>query len=293
MLNARGAKNLQSAASRRTFYEYRAIQLPVCLTTRRVSYLCLPEWIDPPWKSLEPNSSSRMQTLIDPAFQLPVLMEAFDKTRIAMQLKRSDTESNQQILDELKKDALGIEKAIDEWDTKIHGGAKKLTLFIEHCSESLQSLKDETTVPYPITYTFPNFEIAAALMYSEMIKIFLYQLIIDLATWARECSIGDSDALPDIDTEECSTKAVECADRICQSTDYFLEDHKRMVGRMVFLNPFAAAKSLLSGLSKTGTWDSEKDVLLKMKAEYCEAVNDRCKVEGLPVWDGMRLSAEI
>jgi hypothetical protein len=234
-----------------------------------------------------------MQTLIDTAFQLPVLMETFDKTRIAMRLNTSDTESSQRILDEIKRDALGIEKAIQEWDTKIHGGDKKLTLYVEQFSESLDSLDNETPVPYSTTYTFPNFEIAAALMYSEMIKIFLYQLILDLATCTRGSIKGDSDKFSDIDTEEYSTKAIESADRICQSTDYFLEDHKRMVGRMVFLNPFAAAKSLLSGLSKTGTGDTEKDALLKLKAQYCEAVNSRCKAEGLPVWDGMRLGAEI
>jgi hypothetical protein len=210
-----------------------------------------------------------------------------------MRRNTSDTESSQRILDELKRDAFGIEKAIEEWDTKIHGVDKKTTLYIEHFSESLESLNDETPVPYPTTYTFPNFEIAAALMYSEMIKIFLYQLIIDLAICARECSPNDSDTFPDVDTKEYSAKAIESADRICQATDYFLEDHKRMVGRMVFLNPFAAAKSLLGGLSRTRTGDPEKDAFLKMKAEYSEAVNARCKAEGLPVWDGMRLSAEI
>lgn len=292
MLNARGAGNLQSAASRRTFYEYRAIQLPVCLTTRRVSYLCLPEWIDPPWKPLEPNSSSLMQTLIDLAFQLPVLMETFDKTRISMQLNTSDIENSQQILNEIKNNTLGIENAIEAWDSKIHRGDEKSTLFIENSPGSLESLKDETPVPYATTYTFPSFEIAAALMYSEMVKIFLYQLIIDLATCARGCSIVGSDTFPDINIEEYTTKATESADKICQSANYFLETHKRMIGRMVFLNPFAAAKSLLNGLNKTRTGDPGKDAVLKMKTEYCEAVNSRCKAEGLPVWHGMRLSAD-
>lgn len=292
MLNARGAENLQSAASRRTFYEYRAIQLPVCLATRRASYLCLPEWIDPPWKSLEPNSSSLMQTLIDPAFQLPVLMESFDKTRIAMQLKPADTGSSQQVLEKLKRDAFGIEKAIEEWDTKIYGGEEKLTLYNADFSESFGSLKDETPVPYLTTYTFHKFEVAAALMYSEMIKIFLYQLIIDLTTCARVGSANDNEKIFKIDSGKYTTKATESADRICQSTGYFLEDHKRMVGRMVFLNPFAAAKSFLGGLSNAGTGSPEKDALLNTKTKYCEAVNSRCKAEGLPVWDGMRLSAD-
>lgn len=48
MLKSRGVENLNSHASRRTFQEFRSIQLPICLTTRKVSFLCLHEWSKSP-----------------------------------------------------------------------------------------------------------------------------------------------------------------------------------------------------------------------------------------------------
>ncbi len=86
ILKERGAAKLRPSTSRRTFYEYRAIEFPFDLVMRRSSFLSLPEWINSPWKLLEPHGATQSQTSIDIGFRIPVLMESFDRVRHATQV---------------------------------------------------------------------------------------------------------------------------------------------------------------------------------------------------------------
>jgi len=131
--------------------------------------------VDPPWKLEEPNSASYLQALIDPAFQLPRVMQAFDKIQAEMQLNPSNDETKCTILNTLVRVVLKVENAIKQWDNKLRGGDGSLEICIERSSGTIQMSDDDIPVAYSINFNFPNFEVGAAFIYCEMIKIFLYQ----------------------------------------------------------------------------------------------------------------------
>jgi hypothetical protein len=54
--------------------------------------------------------------------------------------------------------------------------------------------------------------------------------------------------------------------------EYFLEDNKRLIGRMVVLAPFETARTFFRQLSGSGTGDPGKDVSLLEKAKFCGSI---------------------
>jgi len=117
-----------------------------------------------------------------------------------------------------------------------------------------------------------------------MSQIYTNSLLIDLEriTEASE-SPGPKPIPPQINTFELMQQSIDSADRICQSIEYFLEDNKRLIGRMVVLAPFETARSLFSQLSKTGTGFAEENGSLIEKVRFCDAVTRRIKDSGLPI----------
>jgi hypothetical protein len=113
--------------------------------------------------------------LIDPAFQLPRAMQAFDKIQAEMQLNPSNNETNCTIMDTLIRVVLKVENAIKQWDKKFRGGDGSLKICIERLSATIETSDDDTPVVYPVNFNFPKFEVGVAFIYCEMIKIFLYQ----------------------------------------------------------------------------------------------------------------------
>ena len=265
--------------------------MTVSLATRRASFLSLPEWLNPPWNKYDPHSSNPLQTLIDSAILLPALMEYWDRSRRSAPLARVDNKIDPHIANNFVQDALGIQRAINDWEANLRGGDDKSHLYIAH----LATLKDSSEAEnsgrvWPISYTFPNFEIAAALMYFETVHIFLYGLLIEMVISAEngeDLDPKDSGiAGHSLNIEELTTKSLECADRICQSFEYFFERDKRMIGRIVILSPFEAVRGLFARLHRTGTGDVNRDVSLAQKLRFCDEIAQRIKAEGLLIWDG-------
>lgn len=247
--------------------------------------------VKPSWKSEEPNSSSYLQTLIDPAIHLPCVMQAFDKIQAEMQSDPSDDEDNFTLLDSLIKIVLRVGNAISEWDAKLRGGDGRLQIYKEWLP--VKTLDDATPVAYSIQFSFISFEVAAAFIFCEMTKIFLYQLIIDMTTCARGSTTDDYKSFSDIDIRKYKTKAMKSADKLCQSTDYFFVQHQRMVGRMIMFFPLETAQTLLCNLSKTGTGDPAQDALLELKVGFCESVQTSLRTEGLASMGGVNLSSNL
>ena len=272
ILKSRGVSNLQSPTSRRTFYEYRAIQLPIQLALRQVSFLGSPEWIDPPWKLTETPSITHLHTVIDIAFSIPALMQRFDLLQHSKQAL--DDASFYGNLRGIKSEALAIQKAFNNWNKHSQFGDKTSQLYIARLSSTIEkpkiiNIKDI----YPISFTFPNWDAASALVYYEMSRIYLNSLLIDIDTCLRPCNSNNSSVAHHfVDMESLTNQSIACADRICQSLQFFFEDHDRMIGRMVVLAPFEVAKSLFTQLCDARCGDSEVDASLKRKLEFCEVV---------------------
>jgi len=73
----------------------------------------------------------------------------------------------------------------------------------------------------------------------------------------KTCTRASSATYPELNfpalgVESMISTAIEPADRVCQSLEYFFEDNKRMIGRMVILVPFEAARGLYKGICLSG-----------------------------------------
>jgi hypothetical protein len=124
-------------------------------------------------------------------------------------------------------------------------------------------------------------------LYHSMSQIYVNSLLIDFERETQHFPSAQTERNPPrINTRELTRKSIECTDLICQSIEYFFEDNKRLIGRMVVLAPFEAARSLFSHLCKSGTGDERLNGSLVEKARFCDTVTQRIRESGLPIWDG-------
>jgi hypothetical protein len=279
ILKTSGVQSLQSESSRRTFYEYRSIYLPIALSIRKANFLSSPEWINPPWKRSEPLSASKLHTVSDIGFEIPGLMERFDQLQ-----QHEHDNSTQWMLSQLNNlilEGLTLQQAFADWGDRVLGEQEKGLFYIPRQARPMGNYHS----PYPISFTFKNWDIAGGLSYHDMLQIFLYTLLIDIETFAQHSKINPP-ALSGINSLDLTQRSIECADQICQSTEWFLEDHKKLIGRMMILAPFEAAKGLFLRLARDVTGDAEQDEMLKMKNRFCEMITRRIVDSGSPVWGG-------
>lgn len=283
ILNAIGVQGLQSDSSRRTFYEFRAIWLPIALSIRKSSYMSSSKWINPPWKRMEPLSSSKLHTVIDLGFQIPGLMEKFDKIQ---GLGKNFSASNYIAceLSNLMIKSLALQEVLEKWENKARG-EEDIQLYMPRLARYADDEK-----PYPISFTFRNWDDASSLVYLEMLRIFLFELLMDIAAFARNSNTTSS-TLSRINESDLTRRSLESADTICQSLEWFLEDHKRLIGRMMVLAPFKSAKGVIAKASRQGTGDVEQDRILKKKTMFCDMITKQVKDSGSSTWNNDLLSS--
>lgn len=228
-----------------------------------------------------------MQTLHDFAFQIPVLMEKFDSACCLPSELFSD-----QIFSSLRDDALKIQSSMRNWETCLRGDDETSQLYIPRLASRKPPgvTASDLGEIFPISYDFPSFNLAAALTYYEMFQISVYCLLIDMELHSRDarCIRADGPTIdtPSIDIRDLTTKSIECADRTCQSIEYFFDGSKRMTRRMVIMGPFNVARVLFARLIQTGTGDTQRDTALLQRMRFCNVVAQHFQAEGLPVWDG-------
>ncbi|CZR63374.1 uncharacterized protein PAC_13271 [Phialocephala subalpina] len=279
ILKTRGVENLQSDSSRRTFYEYRSIHLPIALSTRKANFLSLPKWINPPWKTLEPLSASKLGTVIDIGFEIPVLMEKFDNLQQQEQIASVPDMASQ--MNSLILDGLAIQQAFNDWERRIRGRDDMPSLYIPRQAKwSALNLDVESNI-YPISFDFANWDNASGLSYYEMLQIFLNTLLIDIKTFARRSNIAPH-ALAAMNSQILAQNSIDCADRICQSVEWFLEDNKKLIGRMVILAPFESARALFARLSLEATGEASQDAFVGERAAH---------MGGIEIVEGVELTA--
>ncbi|KAF4628392.1 hypothetical protein G7Y89_g9753 [Cudoniella acicularis] len=250
LLQGIGVHSLSSIAGRRVFYEYRAMDITISLSARRATFLSSPNWLNPPWDPLEVHQSNPLQTLIDRCIGVPALMEKWD---IAVQ----NNMLNPNTLNDFIQEALEFQTTINDWEIRLRGD-EKTQLYIGQISQPNNSPNYENSANFfPISYRFPTFDIAGALMYYDTVQILLYELLVEMGFACRRLKASSPDSFLGVEVEEINTpdlieKSAECADRICQSVDYFFDKDKRMIGRIVILLPFETARGFYGRLC--GSW---------------------------------------
>lgn len=250
-------ENIRTATSRRTFYEFRAIKLVLELGSRKSSFLISPEWIDPPWKASESHGATHLQSVIDVALQIPVLMEKVDHAHHLLESQASDEETVIQIINNLILEAENIQSNFEQWDHDLPDGSLRSAQYTPRKAGDFESsVGSSTEKVYPISFSFTNWDIASGLIYYEMSHIYLNSLLIDLEQTKQASSAPEPNTnQPNPKIQNLTRKSIQSANRICQSVEYFLEDNKLLIGRIVVLAPFEVARSVFSQLCSNGTGD--------------------------------------
>jgi hypothetical protein len=196
----------------------------------------------------------------------------------------------QNALNNFMQHACEIQFMLKEWESNLRGDATT-QLYIAHLSGSRFNRNSGTEGAYPtISYQFPSFDIGAALVYFEAVQIFLAELLVQMAMYSQKVlKIEETTEQPtpehyQIKTRELTAKSLERADRICQSLDYFFEKDKRMIGLIVILLPFEAARSLYVRVKGSGIADADQEAAVAERIRFCERVTEHIKAQGLLLW---------
>ena len=244
--------------------------LTIDLALRRSSFLSSPEYLNPPWKANDAHSRCNLQEIIDIGYHLPPLMEILDKTKAGIK-SLSNNEKNFKDLRGLIRRAWKLETSLVNWE---HRHMRRKQVFIANPS---QSKTDEGKI-YSLCYIFADFDLASAWVYGEMMKIYLYDILIDATLLSPPKSPFR------VDVGIYSRKAIETADNVCMCLDYFLVDYKKLTTRLVCLAPFQAAKTLFEKFAGNGTAGADLQDALKGKIRFCEMVYRRGQELGFPAW---------
>ena len=212
-------------------------------------------------------------------------MEQFDHIRSLTDTRGQLADWDKKMARGVFSEALSVHSALDEWGSRLSNPSSRLQYYTSRPASSIEILAiDNKNNIYPTSFAFPNWDNAAAFVYHAMSQININTLLIDLERITQGSdSPGSKTIPPRVNTLELTEESIECADRICQSIEYFLGDNRRLIGRMVVLAPFETAKSFFSQLSKAGTGNAEKDSSLIEKVKFCDAVTRRIKDSGLPI----------
>jgi hypothetical protein len=214
-------------------------------------------------------------------------MEMWDR---AVRTSESSVPIKQNALNTFKQDAWAIYTSLNKWEAELRGD-DTTQLYIAHLAGSRFNSNNETEGPFPtISYQFPSFDIGAALVYFEAVQIFLAELLVQMDMYSQkvlkieETSENPTPEHHQINTRELTAKSLERADRICQSLDYFFEKDKRVIGQIVILLPFEAARSFYARVKGSEIASADQGAAVAERIRFCERVTEHIKAQGLLLW---------
>ena len=266
-----GPESLQdSPLLRAVFYEHRTMYFLFRALDRKSCFYDRSEWVDFSWKASEKQARSHMQTLLDVAFRLPTLMEAFD--RIAMLPKNEGSFFSSDILEDLQemlKSAYKLDDALQNWrrsrlDISLSSTFQILTTedlppftpfghsptpTASQATRPLSASSSTSTAPMSPDrqrICYANFSLAISICTHHAVRIHLLHLIHDichliLADYDGQWRSRRKEFLLTQQAEEAEQQAFELAKFICKSIEYFMEPERGIAGNLGILWPFDAA----------------------------------------------------
>ncbi len=275
--------SLKTSLGRDVLYEYRLIDITICLSVRKDSFLSRREWIDFPWKSTHPQATSLLHTVVDIAYGIPPIMTTFDRTQHA---------ASEAALRSMLVSLLKIRADLEDWEIRVN---TECGTNIYHFAPS-QWFHACLTKVFPYTFDFCNFPTATALLFCWTFKVRLLGLADEIRRRLRKLlcvaprgtvtSQFQQSTLNEIDTE-IENDNIECiyyARLICQALEYFFASDKRLIGRFCALLPFETAFlafRTIAGHLCDGRMYQGSD--LSAELAFCEWMGDvKFKGEGLP-----------
>ena len=187
---------------------------------------------------------------------IPPIFEELDRT------KADDQETSQ-----IHKRLLAIWTTIEQWKT--------VTLAIP--SSLLGSRRNESLLAEPIT--FLDFSTTVAALYHDVLELQIINLLRSLRIYT-----GMSALYTSTDTEHFQ-RLYQNFHRICRYCRYFLEDDKKLTGRVLFFNSFQVSLLALpdpNSVDYTRIAEWEASQCVRDTCQYLESV-------GFQPWDECRI----
>jgi hypothetical protein len=237
---------LNSVAAQDNLFGYRSLQLLWSLMNRRGSFLSQSEWCYFPGRKEHRLGNHPLHKLINIAYQIPALMEAFDDAQ-----ERPLPWLNSQI-----HDLLRIESQLDLWKSML---------------PETYSQSHFATVPpvwkglHSESIEFCNPMAAVCFTLFAGVKVTVEVLLLQHLQEAKQY-----DASPYTPLIEKANESFSWARIVCQCLEYFFAHDRRIVGNGFALYSFAAAWQTFAELNR------KHDMDLEMELSWCkETANKR------------------
>jgi hypothetical protein len=249
-----GPGALTSRDSRDNFFGYRLAQVPFSFLERQGSFLGRPEWISFPWREGDPRFNHPRDTLLDIAYQVPIQIEAYDKTP-----NRTPNLNRRQL-----RKLNGLVAQLNEWKTDLFQNYSAQIYTTE--AAAWQGLHSEYI-------KFRDDGVAAAFTIYTGVRIELFALVRQLA---EDLKGDDESAL--LILRGAIEEGFKWSRIACQCLEYFFTRERRVMGKVSCLFPFDSAWGTFAELS------TKYDQNMSLELRWCQTTAERIEAIGLPVF---------
>ncbi|KAI4105073.1 MAG: hypothetical protein L6R37_002961 [Teloschistes peruensis] len=236
-----GVENIMSEEMRDLFHEVRTLEVTICLTIFRDSFLGSATWKNPAWGAESPTASSTFQKLLDLVFDLTPILPGWKHFKEAsMAAEANFLENVHEGLHYLKKFLRCIDQ-LEEW--LIYTNAAQGEQLFQHRPAMWGYETDSHLSCFSYTYTYFDFSVAMAVTFYEAILVRVIGLISNTYGLLRQVMAESvliqlteeqHALLEETRTLLSGGKLYESATRICKSLEYFFEDDKALIGPNMF-----------------------------------------------------------
>jgi len=249
-----GPGALTSRDSRDNFFGYRLAQVPFSFLERQGSFLGRPEWNSFPWREGDPRFNHPRDTLLDIAYQVPIQIEAYDKTP-----NRTPNLNRRQL-----RKLNGLVAQLNEWKTDLFQNYSAQIYTTE--AAAWQGLHSEYI-------KFRDDGVAAAFTIYTGVRIELFALVRQLA---EDLKGDDESAL--LILRGAIEEGFKWSRIACQCLEYFFTRERRVMGKVSCLFPFDSAWGTFAELS------TKYDQNMSLELRWCQTTAERIEAIGLPVF---------
>jgi hypothetical protein len=252
-----GPSSLKSELARHHLREYRTVQLPFSILNRKATFLARPEWINNPWldQRSEVDADNELHSLLDIAYQLPLLMETYDKT-----IGR-DASASRRLLNNLNK----IASALNHW---------QIELVEEYSSSFCETQPGFWGGLHAGAIEFHSQMAAYCFTLYAAVRIALFSLVRQLADDLKDL---DETAQPVL--SEAIAESFKWSRIACQCIKHFFVSVEAAAGRPSCLLAFECAWSTFIELKQKYQMDMKCELL------WCIHTAKRISAAGLPVFN--------
>lgn len=257
LIERSGPSSMDSEMARALFFEHRAMYIGKCCYERRSCFYSTKNWIDVPWKADSQLATSPLHTLLNIAYQIPELQEAFDR--------RSPTTRTKGFLQQILRTTHKLEQTLEAWRETVSRSIVQPSLKVEH--------DDSSNMPelFSNSIYYASFPIAFTLMYYYAFKLCLADMVLDVAD---SMTMNGEDGMSLM--YGVTSTYLDMAGRICRSLKYCFDPERKIGGKLIGVFPFHTARHAFTRISQ-----QSQCFHLTAEIEWCRKTAEKFREFGI------------